>query len=136
MHRDDAAQVLVDHRQGALRKVAEAVGEFGVAARHDGVVAVAAVLTEADLAQEEIAKIIDAVAVGEVERVDDVAAALGHFLAALEQKTVAINAFRQRQTGRKQECGPVNRVESHDILADQVQIGGPETAPSALRRRG
>ena len=36
------------------------------------------------------------------------------------------DALRQRQSGGHQERGPVDRVEADDLLADQVQVGGPE----------
>ncbi len=56
-----AVEALGDHRQRALREIAEAVGEIGVDAVDDRLVIVVAVLAERDLAQEEIAHLIDAV---------------------------------------------------------------------------
>jgi len=46
-----AAQVLGDKRQGPLRQIAEGVGEFGIDARDDRLCRIAAVLSEAHLAQ-------------------------------------------------------------------------------------
>ena len=53
-------EVLGHHRQRPLRQVAELVGEVGVDPADDGVFAVAAVLAERHLAQEEVAHLIDA----------------------------------------------------------------------------
>ncbi len=39
---------------------------------------------------------------------------------------MAEHLFGQRQIGRHQEGRPVNRVEADNILADNVDIGGPE----------
>ena len=59
-----AAERLADHRQRALRQIAEVVGQIGIDAVDDRLMAVIAVLAERHLAQEEIAELIDAVGVG------------------------------------------------------------------------
>ena len=55
-----AAAVLMDHRQRAAGEVAQAVGEIGVVAPHQRVVAEAAVLAEDHFAQQEIAQRVGA----------------------------------------------------------------------------
>ena len=69
----NAAAILGDYRQRALREVAEAVGEFGIAAEDDRLLAPAAVIAKADVAQKEIAQRIDAIAFTEVDWIDDIA---------------------------------------------------------------
>jgi hypothetical protein len=59
--RHPALAVLGDHRQRTLREIAEIVGEIGVDALDDRLVAVVAVLPERHFAQEEVAHLIDAV---------------------------------------------------------------------------
>ena len=125
---------LRDDRQRALRQVAEIVGEVGIDARHDGVVAVIAVLAERHLAQQEIAQRIDPVGVGKGEGIDDVADRLRHLLAAVEQEAVAEDVARHVDAGRHQEGRPIDRVEAHDVLADHVQVGRP-VAPESGRSR-
>jgi hypothetical protein len=71
--RQHAVELARDHRQRALRQVAEIVGEVGVDAVGDGLEAVVAVLPERHLAQEEIAQLIHAEGVGQVQRIDNVA---------------------------------------------------------------
>ena len=56
-----AVAVPGDHRQRALRQVAEVVGEIGIDAVDDRFVAVVAILAERHLAQEEVADLVDAV---------------------------------------------------------------------------
>ena len=97
--RHDATELLADHRQRALRQVAEVVGEIGIDARDDRFVVVVAVLAERHLAQEEVAHLVDAVLIRKVERIDDVADRLRHLLAAVEQEAVRINPLRQRNAG-------------------------------------
>ena len=55
-----AAAVLVDHRQGAAGEVAQAVGEIGIVALDQGVVAEIAVLAEDHFAQQVIAQRVGA----------------------------------------------------------------------------
>ena len=125
-----AAKLLCDHRQRALREIAEIVGEIGIDARHNGFVIIIAVLPERHLAQEEIPHLIDAVLVGEVEGIDNVADRFRHLLAAVEQEAVRIDAFLHGNAGRHQECRPIHRVEADDVLADDVHVSRPDSASS------
>ena len=88
-------------------------------------VAVIAVLAERHFAQQKIAQRIDAIGIGQRERIDHIADRLRHLLAAVEQKAVGENAARHRDAGRHQERRPIDGVEAHDVLADHVQIGRP-----------
>ena len=125
----DAVEVLVDHRQRPLRQVAQLVGEVGVDPADDGVLAVAAVLAERHLAQQEVAHLVDAERVDQGDRVDDVADRLAHLLAALTLMKPCAKTLRGKlDSGRHQERGPVHGVEPDDVLADHVQIGGPVPA--------
>jgi hypothetical protein len=81
--------VLGDHRQRALRQIAEIVGEVGIGAVDDRLVAVGAVLAERNLAQKEIAHLVEPVGVDQREGVDDVADRFRHLLPAIEQEAVA-----------------------------------------------
>ena len=123
--RHGTVAVLGDHRQGALRQVAEVVGEIGVDPVDDRLVGVVAVLAERDLAQEEVAQLVDAVGIGERERIDHVADRLRHLLAAVEQEAVPEDPLGQRQVRRHQEGRPVDRVEADDVLADDVHVRRP-----------
>ena len=129
-----AVALLGDHRQRALRQIAEIVGEIGVDAVDDRLVIVAAVLAERDLAQEEVAHLIDAVLLGEIERIDDVADRFRHLLAAVEQEAVAEHPLLHGMPGRHQECRPVHRVKADDVLADDVHVGRP-VAPVRIAAR-
>ena len=132
--RQHAAILLGDHRQRALRQIAEIVGEIGIDARDDGFVIVAAVLSERHFAQEEIAHLIDAVLIGEIEGIDDVADRLRHLLAPVEQEAVGVDALLHGNARRHQEGRPVHRVEADDVLADDVHVRRP-VAPVRRRSR-
>ena len=132
-HRHHAAEVLGHHRQAALCQVADAVGQIGVGAFHNGFIAVAAVFAEGDFAAQEPAQAIDAEAVHHGGRIDDIAERFRHFLAAVEQEAVAEHGFRQRNAGRDQEGRPIDGVEAHHILAHNVQIRRPPFAVETAR---
>ena len=86
---------------------------------------IVAILPERHLAQEEIAHLVDTVLVGEIEGVDDIADRLRHFLTSAEQEPVGIDPPWQLNSGRHQERRPVHRVETDDVLADDVHVGRP-----------
>ena len=48
---------------------------------------------------------------------------------------MGIDAARQRQAGGHQEGRPVDRMEAHDVLADDMQVGGPVGRALALLRK-
>ena len=111
--RHHATAILGDHRQRALREIAEIVGEVCVDALDDAFAAVIAVLAERHFAQQEIAELIDAVIADEDEGIDHVADRLRHLLPAIVEKAVAEHALRQcnvpptsgRQANRRRESG-------------------------------
>ena len=84
-----------------------------------------AVLPERHLAQEEVAHRVAPVGLDQAERVDDVADRLRHLLPAVEEEAVREDALRRLEPGRPQERRPVDRVEAHDVLADDVQVRRP-----------
>ncbi len=136
--RQATLQILRDEAQGALGEIAEAIAELGIGALDDRFGAVAAVIAETDLGEQEIAQLVDAVALRPVERIDDVAERFRHLGAAIEQEAVAEHGPGQREARAHQEGGPIDGVEADDILADDVDdIAAirPSIVPSARYRR-
>src|SRR5262249_9982295 len=110
-------------------EIAEAVRELGIGTVDDRFRAIAAVLAERDLSQEEIAERINAEALSEHHRIDDIADALRHLLTPAEKEAMPVHLLWQSNTRGHQECRPIDRVEPHDVLADQVNVSGPIAAP-------
>src|SRR3546814_3917750 len=81
----------------------------------------AAILPEADIAQQEIAQRVDAIGIGKCHRIDDIAGRFGHLLAAVEHEAMPEHLFGQRDPRRHKERRPVDRVEADDILADRTE---------------
>ena len=125
-HRNHAAAILIDHRQRAAGQVAEAVGEIGIVAADQRVVAEAAVLAEDHFAQQEVAQRVGAEHFVDGRGAHDVAARFAHFVVFKQQPAVRENAFGQRQAGGHQKRGPVHGVEADDFFADQMQVRGPQ----------
>ena len=74
---------------------------------------------------DEIADSVNAEDVHKIVRVDDIALGLGHLFTALQQPGVAEDLFGKRHAQSHQEDRPVDGVETDDVLADQMKVGGP-----------
>ena len=120
------AEVAVDHRHGAVDEVPEVVGEVRVVAPAERVPADLGVTVEGDLAQGRVARAVGAERGHDRLRLEEVAEALAHPLAARhEQPAVDPDVLRRLDPGRPQHGRPVDRVEAGDVLADDVQVGRP-----------
>ena len=121
-----AVEVAVGHRHGPVEQVPEVVGEVGVVAPHERVPRHLGVAIERDLAQHDVARPVLAERRDEVVRVEEVAAALAHPLAAgRQQPAVDPDVARRLEAGAPQHRRPEDRVEACDVLADDVQVGRP-----------
>jgi len=118
--RHNSVKILPDHGQRPADEVAVAVGEVGVITLHQCVEREAAVLTEDDLAQQEIAQRVGSKHVKDGLCANDIAARLRHFALFEEQPAMSHDALRQWQSGGHENCRPVDAVEAGDLLADDV----------------
>ena len=85
-----------------------------------------AVLREGDFMQHVIAHGVHPEPADEVVGVNDVAERLGHFAVADQQPWVPEHLLGQRFAECHQEDRPIDGMETDNILADQVYVGGPE----------
>ncbi len=131
---NDAAAVVHRHVENAVREVAEVVGEIGVVPLHHLLVREVAVGPEALIGHEVIAEAVDAEVGDEVGGRDLVQARLAHLLAADEQPAVREHAAGRLEPGRHQHRRPVHRVETEDVLADEVVVDGPPLLEARRRR--
>src|SRR6266478_6217078 len=130
---DLTAAILLDHCEDAAGEVAEAVGEVAVVALNERVVTEISVLPEYGLAQKIVAKRIHAEDMDDGPRANDVAERLAHLGTVHEQPAVRPDLFRQREAGGHQKGRPVHGVEANDLLAHEMNIGGPESSFFILR---
>ena len=121
-----AVKVLFHHGHGAADQIAQIVGQIGVDAVQQRFVAELAVAAEGHLSHEEVADGIAAVAVAQHHGVHHVAQRLGHLLAVQHQPAMAEHLLGQGQSQRVQDDGPDDGMEADDLLAHQMQVGGPE----------
>ena len=75
--------------------------------------------------QYEVTCCVHAKQIYHIVRIDHVSFGLTHLVSALEQPRVSEYLLRQRQIECHQENRPVNRMETHDVLTDQMQICRP-----------
>src|SRR3546814_2960664 len=95
-----AVEVFGEERKRALREVAEAVGKISIGPCYNRFGGEAAILPEADIAQQEIAQRVDAIGIGKCHRIDDIAGRFGHLLAAVEHEAMPEHLFWQRDPRR------------------------------------
>ncbi len=122
---DDTVEVLVGHRDGAVDEVADGVREVGVVPLDHRLIGDGAVCRVGHLGEQVVPGGVDAEELGEVVRIDDVAAGLGHLVLAEEQPRVAVDLLRKRLAEGHQHDGPVDGVETDDVLTDDVDVGRP-----------
>jgi len=91
-----------------------------------GCVGEVAVQAEGDLAHEEVADRVHTVLVDQQVRLHHVLQALAHLLPLDGPPAVGEDLLGQRQACCHEERGPVDGVETEDVLADEVGISWPE----------
>lgn len=109
-----------------LDEVAEVVGEFAGIGGIEFFPSEVRIGKSINVAEEEVAERVEAVFVEDFERVDDVAEGFGHFLAAAKNVAVGKNDFRRRQVEGEQNGGPDDGVETKDVFANELNVGGPK----------
>lgn len=97
--------VLVDLGQHALRQVAEVVGEVGVHAPDHRLVAEVAVLSERQLAQQEVAHRVEPVAVDQILRRDKVVEDFDIFCPSLVHQPCANTRFGGVMPAARRKAG-------------------------------
>jgi len=84
------------------------------------------VIAEGNLAQHEVAHLVETVAADEVVRIDHIAERLRDLLAFVGPPAVREHALRRLQPSAHQKGRPVDGVKAQDVLADHVKIGRPQ----------
>ena len=84
-----------------------------------------AIRADGEFAHDIEAEGIESPFVDDGDGIDDVAGAFAEFLAFLLPPAVDENLFGQRQAHGLEHDGPVNGVEFHDVLADDVDVRRP-----------
>src|SRR3546814_21123630 len=73
------------------------------------------------LTQQKISELVDAECLRQLKRIGNVADGFRHFFTPVKQEAMSKDLFRQRQLCAHQEGGPVNGVNTNDILSDDMQ---------------
>src|SRR5438552_2772934 len=84
----NSCELARNDRERALRQIAEIIGKICIDAIDDRLMAVSAVLSERDFAQQKIPELVDPIGTGKHERVDHIADRFRHLLTAVEQEPV------------------------------------------------
>ena len=114
------------HGGDAADEVAQVVRKVRVVALVESLPRKIAVVAEHDFLDEIQTERIDAVTRGGVERIDDRGRVrFAHPLIVDGHEAVCEDRLRQRQAGAHQHRRPDHRMESRNVLADQVQVCRP-----------
>ena len=122
---DDAAKILVAHRDRAVHKVPKCIGKLRIHALDHELPGNDAVIFIRHLMQHKVADRVHAENIRQVVRIEDVAPGFAHLAAGLQEPRMTEDLLRKRNIQRHKEDRPVNRMETDDILTDQMQIRRP-----------
>src|SRR5882762_1164752 len=129
---DDGAAITLHHRQGARHEIAKCIGEVGGVTRVEPLPRKVAVALEADLAHQEIAQRVGAVAFDRRTEADGGARRLAHLGAFPLHVAVRPDQAGRLDTGGEQHGRPDDAVKARDALADDVEVGRPQPLVARL----
>src|SRR5439155_12062128 len=115
-----AVQVATGHRHGPVHEVPEVVREIGVVAPQEAVPRHVTIAIERDLPERDVAGAIGPEGGDDIDRFEEVAATLAHPLAPDEQPAMDPDLPRERDSGAHEHRRPHDRVETIDVLADDM----------------
>ena len=120
------------HRAGAVQQVADGVGQVVVDQIAEPLLLKVAFLAEGDVPQEVPTDRVTAAALEQLGGVQDVAQGLAHLLAFPGQEAVAKDLGGKGQARREQHGGPVDGMETEDVLADDMDRRRPAPAQGCV----
>src|SRR3954454_6038965 len=129
---DAPVAIAPDHREGSVGEVAELVGQLGVVAALEGLGRHGAVLAEGDVAQQVVAQGVGPEALDDLEGVEHVAQRLAHLLAVHQQVAVDEYVLGHDHVGEHQHRRPEDRVQTQDVLVDDLVGRRPELLGQVL----
>ena len=101
------------------------IGQIGVHTLYHQLPGDHTVILKRHLMQYEVAHRIYAKEIYQVIGIQHISLGLAHLAIALQQPRMSKYLLRQRQIQCHQEDRPVNRMETDDILSDQMQVCRP-----------
>src|SRR6201982_4035849 len=120
--RNLSAAILMDHRDNAAGKVAEAVRQVSVVPCNQRVARKISILPKNNLAQQIEAQRIIAEHLHDRLGGRDVPFRLAHLLLLEKQPPMRDNLLWQRHSSRHQKRRPINRVETDNLLPHRMNV--------------
>ena len=127
-----AIAVAAGHRGDAADQVPERVGEIRVVTRLETVPGEVTVLSVLDFADQEESERVGAEVVARFERVHCRSERLAHPLSLEVHEAMPEDLPGDGKPGRHQHGRPDHGVEAGDVLAHDVEVGGPALLPAFL----
>ena len=129
--RDHPLAVLEGHAQAAGKEVPQVVGQVGVDAGVEGLLAEGGVKPEDHLPEEKVAHLVDAVKFRQGQGLHHVPQALGHLAGGDLPVAMDVELPERVQPCGLEDSGPVDGVGLQDVLGDEVMHGRP--VPGVIR---
>ena len=123
---DLLVEILLLHIESSLDKVAEGVYEVGVITCENAFPSDRSVGCERHFSEGVVTNAVNSNVLGELICINHVSAGLGHLVRAEVEPGVTEDLFGERKIESHEEDGPIDRVESYDVLTDHVYVSGPE----------
>ena len=121
-----ALGVALPHIEQTADEIAQIVRKVAVVATHEEVERELGVLPNIHLAGDEVAEGIRTKLFDEIERVDDLARALGHFIAGAKPPAVNEEVLGQIDVERFEHDRPINGVRWHkNVFTDHMIVSWP-----------
>ncbi len=122
---DLSVKILLGHRNRSVHEISESVCEIGVIALDQRFVCDRAVRADRHFAEQVIPCTVNAERINNIVGVDNVSARLAHLVLAEKYPVVTEKLLRNGKSECVKHDRPVNRVESHNILTDNVAVARP-----------
>ena len=120
-----AAEVLLHHGGGAAHQIAQIVSQIDVDGLDQQLIGEIAVAAEGEGPQQEEPQGIHAELLRQQIGIHHIPLGLGHLAAVQQQPAVAVDLLGQGHLHAHEHGRPDDGVEAHDLLAHEVDIGGP-----------
>ena len=120
------AEVLIAHGYGAFHQIPQNICQIRVGPLGDQLPGSVSVIVIGHLMQHIVPYRVHPEKVHQIVHIDHISFGLAHLAAVHHQPWMSEHLLRQRLPQSHQKDGPVNGVETDNVLTDQMQIGRPK----------
>ena len=121
----NAAKVLVAHGNGTVYQISQSICQIGIGSLRNQLPGCVSVIIKGHFMNQIVTDSIYAEEIHQIIHIDNISLGFTHLAAAHQKPGMSEHLLRQRLAQRHQENRPVNRMETDNILSNQMQVCGP-----------